>query len=601
MTSAPIQVLLVDDDDALREITTLQLESVGHVVTACAGGAEAIVTLEDGLPDVVLTDLKMPGVDGMQVLRAVRARDPDLPVVVITAFGSVATAVAAMQRGAYDYVTKPVSRDALLLKVRRAGEHRRVLRENTALRSQVEAGGARPMLVASPVMERLMEQVRRIATADLPVLLQGESGTGKELVARELHRLSDRAAGPFVAVNCAAIPRELLEAELFGHTRGAFTGASQARDGRFRAASGGTLLLDEIGDLPIELQPKLLRVLQERVVEPVGSERSVPVDVRIVAASHRDLAGLVGSGAFRQDLFYRLAVLPLRVPPLRERRDEVVALFELFLGLQGSKAGRSLRLAPEAADALRSRSWPGNVRELENLARRVALLAPGPVVLAEDLPAALTTTTPAGPPAGARVLRVALDARPWAIELPSGGLPLPELEQRIVEEAIAAHGGNKSAAARYLGIPRHVLLYRSKAGRSLRLAPEAADALRSRSWPGNVRELENLARRVALLAPGPVVLAEDLPAALTTTTPAGPPAGARVLRVALDARPWAIELPSGGLPLPELEQRIVEEAIAAHGGNKSAAARYLGIPRHVLLYRIEKYGIQLGGGPEEEA
>ena len=451
--SAEIHVLLVDDDDSLREITTLQLEGAGMRVTACPGGAEALAVLEDTAPDVVVTDLKMPGLDGMQVLGAVRRLDPQLPVLVVTAFGSVDSAVAAMQAGAHDYLTKPLARDTLLLKVQRAAELRRVLRENSALRSRVGASADRQMLVVSEPMERLMEQVRRVASADLPVLLQGESGTGKELVARELHAGSDRAAGPFVAVNCAAIPSELLEAELFGHTKGAFTGATRAREGRFRSASGGTLLLDEIGDLPAALQPKLLRVLQERVVEPVGAERPVPVDVRIIAASHRDLQELVQQGGFREDLYYRLAVLPLRVPPLRERPADIVPLFERFLASQARRDGRELSLGPDAARALEGRDWPGNVRELENLARRVALLAPGPVVRAADLPAGRTL-------GGGAELRVGLGSDPWTVALPEDGLPLTILEQRLVEEALRRHDGNKSAAARYLDIPRHVLLYR---------------------------------------------------------------------------------------------------------------------------------------------
>ncbi len=455
-----VHVLLVDDDEGLREITALQLQGAGFRVTACPGGAEGIAAFEQGSADVVLTDLKMPEIDGMQVLRTIRRLDPSVPVIVLTAFGSVDTAVAAMQAGAHDYVTKPATREALLLKVRRAAEHRRVLRENVHLRSQVQASGKRPMLVVSKAMERLMEQVRRVAGADLPVLLQGESGTGKELVARELHRLSDRASGPFVAVNCAAIPSELLEAELFGHVKGAFTGANRSREGRFRAAEGGTLLLDEIGDLPTGLQPKLLRVLQERVVEPVGAERGIPVDVRIIAATHRDLGALVREGGFREDLYYRLAVLPLRVPPLRERRDAIVPLFELFLTAQARAGGRTLSLSKEAAAEIEGRPWPGNVRELENVGRRVALLAPGPVVERDDLPPADAGPEPEQGRGGERVLRVGLESDPWEIQLPRGGLPLPELEQRIVEEAIRVHAGNKSAAARFLGIPRHVLLYR---------------------------------------------------------------------------------------------------------------------------------------------
>ncbi len=457
MNDTTLTVLLVDDDDTLREITGLQLEAAGFRVRSCDGGAAAIASYREEQADVVVTDLKMPEVDGMQVLSAVLRLDPDAAVVVSTAYGSVDTAVAAMQGGAYDYVTKPVARDALVLKVRRAAAHRQVVRENRDLRSRVDAG--RPsMLVVSEPMQRLMSQVERIAGADLPVLLSGESGTGKELVARELHRRSERAGGPFVAVNCAAIPAELLEAELFGHTRGAFTGAARAREGRFRAAEGGTLLLDEIGDLPMELQPKLLRVLQERRVEPLGGETSVPIDVRIIASTHQDLPALVRDGGFREDLYYRLAVLPLTVPPLRDRREDIIPLFELFLSAQAREAGRTLALSAEVEASLRTRRWPGNVRQLENVARRVALLTVGSVVRLSDLPA--TASTDASGPPVTRTLRVDLGDEPWTVELPSGSLALPRLERRLVEEVIRAHGGNKSAAARYLGVPRHVLLYR---------------------------------------------------------------------------------------------------------------------------------------------
>jgi len=463
--SKAIHVLFVDDDDSLREITTMQLEGAGFRVTACGGGADAIARFEVDRADVVVTDLKMPGVDGMQVLTAIRRLDRDVPILVSTAFGSVDTAVAAMQAGAYDYVTKPVAREALVLKVRRAAALHRVIRENRNLRSQVEASGRRPMLVVSPQMTRLMDQVRRVGPSGLPVLLMGESGTGKELVARDLHRQSERADGPFVAVNCAAIPPDLLEAALFGHTRGAFTGAAKAREGRFRAASGGTLLLDEIGDLPLALQPKLLRVLQERTVEPIGAEAPIPVDVRIVAATHRDLAACVAEGSFREDLYYRLAVLPLDVPALRQRPDDIVPLFELFLAEQARASGRTLSVSPAAAQELLRQPWPGNVRQLENVARRVALLAPGPAIQPADLPVGGSAIPPAPaagepPPSDPGVLTVRVDTDPWELSLPKDGLPLPELERRLVEEAIRRHGGNKSAAARYLRIPRHVLLYR---------------------------------------------------------------------------------------------------------------------------------------------
>ncbi len=454
-------VLFVDDDASLREITTMQLEDAGLRVTACSGGAAAIAAFAEGSADVVLTDLKMPQVDGMQVLRAIHRLDSDVPVIVLTAFGSVDTAVAAMQAGAYDYITKPVAGGALRLKIERAAAHRRVLLEVRSLRTQVKAADERPMLVVSTAMERLMDQVRRVASADLPILLTGESGTGKELVAREVHRASDRSDGPFVAVNCAAIPADLLEAELFGHTRGAFTGAAKAREGRFRAAEGGTLLLDEIGDLPLELQPKLLRVLQERQVQPVGADAPVPVDVRIIASTHQELDALRAEGRFREDLYYRLAVLPLQVPPLRSRRAAIVPLFRFFLSAQARSAGRSLDLSPGAAEELRRRPWPGNVRQLENVARRVALLAAGPAVEIDDLPPAEGSAPEDPVDVGeGTVLRVRFDTEPWRVDFPRGGVQLPELEARLVCEAIRRHGGNKSAAARFLGVPRHVLLYR---------------------------------------------------------------------------------------------------------------------------------------------
>jgi two-component system NtrC family response regulator len=446
------RVLFVDDDDAVREVVAFQLRAAGYEVAAFGAGRAAIDGFEERGADVVITDLRMDGLDGMAVLRAISERDAAVPVLVLTAYGSVETAVAAMQAGAFDYVTKPVARDALLLRVRRALEHAALLTENRALRAQV--GGERTLLVASGAMERLLAQVGRVATADVTVLLTGETGTGKELVARELHRLSGRK-GPFVAVNCAAIPSELLEAELFGHTKGAFTGAVRGREGRFRAAQGGTLLLDEIGDLPLRLQPKLLRVLQEREVEPVGAERPVPIDVRIVAATHRDLAERVAAGTFREDLYHRLAALPLEVPALRDQPDAVGPLFELFVAAEARRAGRALRVDDGVADALRGRSFPGNVRELENLARRVVLLADGPTIRVSDLPRAAATHIPAG-----QALRVALDREPWAVELPAGSLPLRVLERSVIDAAIALHRGNKSAAARYLGVPRHVLLYR---------------------------------------------------------------------------------------------------------------------------------------------
>ena len=447
MSRKPAHVLLIDDDEGVREVLVFQLEDAGYRVTAEASGEAGLAAFDRDRPEAVLTDLKMPGMDGMQVLGAIARREDRVPVVVITAFGSVETAVAAMQAGAHDFVTKPFSKEALLLKVERAVAHGRLLAENRQLRQRVEASASRPFLVLSGEMGRLMQQVEQVAHSDLPVLLSGESGTGKELVARELHRLSTRRGGPIVALNCAAIPPELLEAELFGHERGAFTGAVGKREGRFRAAHGGTLLLDEIGDMPAALQPKLLRVLQEQAVEPVGSSRPVAVDVRVVASTHRDLAALIEDGTFRSDLYYRLAVVPLRVPPLRERTEAIGPLFDLFLEAEARRAGRTLTVDPAVHAELARRPWPGNVRELENLARRTSLLARGPSVTAADLDPGVTVGE-------------SVDLSSPCIRLPKGGIDLQETEKAIVVEALRVCDGNKAAAARFLGIPRHVLIYR---------------------------------------------------------------------------------------------------------------------------------------------
>jgi DNA-binding NtrC family response regulator len=452
MSQQPAHVLLIDDDEGLREVIAFQLEGAGYRVTAEPGGPEGLAAFDRDPPDVVLTDLKMPGMDGMAVLEAIRRRSPSTPVLVVTAFGTVETAVGAMRAGAHDYVTKPFSKEALLLKVERAAVHGRLLVENRQLKQRLDASASRPFLVLSEPMRRLMEQVEQVARSDLPVLLGGESGTGKELVARELHRLSDRASRPFVAVNCAAIPAELLEAELFGHEKGAFTGAVARREGRFAAADGGTLLLDEVGDMPLALQPKLLRVLQERTFEPVGSSRSRPVDVRVVAATHRELAGRLADGSFREDLYYRLAVVPLRVPPLREQPEAIGPLFDLFCTTEARRAGRSLAIDPAVHAELARRPWPGNVRQLENVARRTALLARGPTVLPSDLApvAEVLAVAPAD----------AVDLAGARVVLPEGGIDLNEVERAIVVEALRRCDGNKAAAARFLGIPRHVLVYR---------------------------------------------------------------------------------------------------------------------------------------------
>ena len=431
------RILLVDDDRNLREVTRLGLSRRRFEVVALASGEEAVAAVEGEGFDVVVTDLRMPGMGGMELLRRLQGRWPALPVIVLTAYGSIEAAVAAMQAGAVDFATKPVDQEALALLVQRAVERARLHRENVDLRAQVAAQGGQPgVIVASPAMERLFDVVRQVAASPATILITGESGSGKEVVARAIHEASGRT-GPFVAVNCAALPGELFESELFGHEEGAFTGAVAARPGRIRAAEGGTLLLDEVGEMAPAAQAKLLRFLESGEVDPVGATAPVPVEVRVIAATHIDLTERVAAGGFREDLYFRLNVIPIPVPPLRERPEEIVLLADHFLAVYGE--GRRLTLAPAARDALLAYRWPGNVRELKNLCRRLALLVKGETISLDDLPDAL-------------------HAAPAAV----ADATLGEVERDAVVHALESHGWNQSAAARALGVPRHVLLYRMK-------------------------------------------------------------------------------------------------------------------------------------------
>jgi len=436
MTPLP-RILLVDDDRNLREVTRLGLSRHHFAVVACASGEEALAVVEGEGCDVVVTDLRMPVMGGMGLLRRLQSRWPALPVICLTAYGSIETAVAAMQAGAVGFATKPVDQEALALLVQRAVERVRLHRENVDLRAQVAAQGGQPgVIVAAPAMERLFEVVRQVAASPATVLLTGESGCGKEVVARALHEASGRT-GAFVAVNCAALPGELLESELFGHEVGAFTGAITARPGRIRAAEGGTLLLDEVGEMAPAAQAKLLRCLESGEVDPVGATAPVAVDVRVIAATHVDLQARVTAGSFREDLYFRLNVIPIPIPPLRARVEEIALFADHFLTVYGE--GRRLTFAPAARAALLAYSWPGNVRELKNLCRRLALLVGGETISLDDLPEAMRGGAAAG-----------------------GAMTLPQVERETVVRALEAHGWNQSAAARALGVPRHVLLYRMK-------------------------------------------------------------------------------------------------------------------------------------------
>jgi two-component system NtrC family response regulator len=438
------RILLIEDDVSGRELARYNLRQAGYAVDVADDGAAGLALFDPARHALVITDVKMPVLSGMEVLAAVRARSPETPVLVITAFANVDLAVEAMKAGAWDFIGKPFNRDQLRLAVEKALAGRTLREEVRALRSQAR-GIERPIVARSEAMRRVLELADRVAAADACVLVTGESGTGKELIARRLHARSPRADGPFTVVNCAAIPAALLEAELFGHEKGAFTGADRAREGRFRQANGGTLFLDEVGELPIELQPRLLRALQEHAVDPVGSDRPVAVDVRVVAATNRDLRAEIAAGRFREDLFYRLDVVELHLPPLRERPDDVEALARHFV--DRFAAGRDLELSDALLAELRARPWPGNVRELENACERLAILAEGPRPDVSDLP-------PRVPPRAGQG-----QGDEWP-PLPPDGLSLVDLERRVIERALALKRWNVSQTAQYLRIPRHILLYR---------------------------------------------------------------------------------------------------------------------------------------------
>ncbi len=450
------RILVIDDDKSLREVVRYIMTEAGHEVLDAAGG-QAGVALLDREPDLVITDMRMPGLDGMDVLRRVRDQETGVfaPVIMLTAHGTVEQAVEAMKLGAFTYLLKPFAREELKLTVEQALHTRELETDNARLRMILrERTGDAGFVHASRAMADMLDQVRRIAASDATVLITGESGTGKELAARACHDLSPRWDRPFVAVNCGAIPGELLESTLFGHERGAFTGADRAAPGRIRAAEGGTLFLDEIGELPAALQPKLLRVLEAREVDPVGGTRPVPVDFRLICASNRDLEAEAAAGRFREDLLFRINVLQVAIPPLRERRDDIAVLWEHFTRLHG---GARLASEPALLDELARRPWRGNVRELKNLNQRLVLMGRGDTLTVDDLvrlaPAASPTTEA---PAGAAAEPGALPLGP----LPEEGCSLVELEKEVIRRALLKNDGNRSRTAAYLGIPRHVLVYR---------------------------------------------------------------------------------------------------------------------------------------------
>ena len=448
-----IRILVVDDEPRMGEALAVALRRSGHACRPCTSGEEALRLFDDHGADVVVTDWRMPGMDGLELLRQLHQRRQDLPVILITAYGDVRSAVSAMQEGAFDYVTKPFDHDELRALVTRAVELDRLRRENRELRRTVGAEVGAAMVAESPAMTTVLDLVDRAAPSGAAVLITGESGTGKELVARRIHALSPRLGKPFVAVNCKAFAEGVLESELFGHEKGAFTGAEGRREGCFQRADGGTLFLDEIGEVPPGFQAKLLRALQEGEVLPVGGDRVVRVDVRLVAATNRDLRAEIAAGRFREDLFYRLAVIPAHLPPLRERRADVVPLAEHFLarhqdlrhGGRATEAGgvaEPLTLSAGARSALERHPWPGNVRELENAIERAVVLARGRTLEETDL-------LLSGPEEG-----------PSTVAVAGTGTLQEHLDQAAAEHIRAAldhHEGRRAEAARDLGIDRTTL------------------------------------------------------------------------------------------------------------------------------------------------
>ncbi|MHB8988668.1 MAG: sigma-54-dependent transcriptional regulator [Desulfobulbia bacterium] len=438
------RILLIDDDASLRRVTEYNLSSGGFTVLGAASGREGLALFHRYNPDLVITDVQLGDLDGLQVLAAVKKESPHTPVLVITAFGSIELAVKAMQEGAFTFLAKPFDREALRLSCRKALEMRQLHEQKQQLSGEVNRlTGTEGMETANSAMAELLDTAKRAANSEATVLIAGESGTGKEVLARLIHQHSPRAQGPMVAVNCAAIPENLLESELFGHVKGAFTGAVSNRKGRFQAAVGGTLFLDEIGELRLDLQAKLLRAIQERVVSPVGADAPEAVDVRLIAASNRDLYAAIGQGTFREDLYYRLGVILLHLPPLRERREDIPGLVSHFLLKVGAPAG--VRFSAEALARLKAHPWPGNIRELQNIVERAVILRRGLLIEADELQLAACPQ-----PAMENGIP----------EIPDEGLSLEAVEQGLIKKALAKANGNRSEAARLLKIPRHVLIYR---------------------------------------------------------------------------------------------------------------------------------------------
>ena len=460
----PATLLVADDDPAVRQSLERALTREGYTVVLAPDGQAALDRLRQGGVDLLLSDLRMPGLTGLELLREVKSAVPDVDVILLTAFGTVEEAVTAMKDGAVDFLTKPFQRAQLIRVIRKALERRELIAQNLALQRRLDDLLAQGNLIGvSPAFRAMMTLVDQVANSSATVLIHGESGTGKELVARAIHDRSPRRAGPFVAVNCAALPETLLESELFGYEKGAFTGAGVRKEGRFELADGGTLFLDEVADLSPVTQPKILRVLQEGEFERLGGTRTIKVDVRIVTASNQDLAALVKEKRFREDLFYRLNVIAVTAPPLREKREDVAVLAQHFLRVYAAKNNRVLvGFSDDAIRCLEAYAWPGNVRELENVVERAVVLARATTVEVGDLPDKITENAivlerpapgegAAGDGGGEGMLRIRV------------GTPLAEVEQRMLEETLRMTRGNKTLTAKLLGIDPKTVFRKLKA------------------------------------------------------------------------------------------------------------------------------------------
>ena len=443
------KILIIDDDNSLRRVLEYNLQEEGYEVQAASSGEEGLYLFGKSQPNLVITDMKMSGMDGLMVLKSIKERSPETLVIIITAFGTVDVAVEAMKTGAYDYITKPFNREALKLTVKKALQFSGLAEENKRLKSELsDKADFRTIVGSSKEMEKVFDVIRKVADTEAAILITGESGTGKELVARSIHAGSGRSTSPFVAINCAAIPRDLLESELFGHVKGAFTGAIKDKTGKFQLAEGGTLFLDEVGELPLELQPKLLRALQEKEVEAVGGTTTVKLDVRVVAATNLDIEKAITDGVFREDLYYRLAVIPMHLPPLRQRRDDIPLLLRHFCNKYS--AGK-VAFDKQALTTLTSYSWPGNVRELENLVERLLIMRNSDTISCEDLPEKILNGS---------VGTLSNSTSGGVLNLPDEGYSLEQLEREVVVSALDRNQWNQTAAARFLRIPRHTLIYR---------------------------------------------------------------------------------------------------------------------------------------------